>query len=128
MIRQRLNFIAVALLVAGLTTAALVWQAQDRVDRQNAALQAADAGNVSSAAPLQPADSRKHTRQVEIYYGKMGLVIEQFTDWADGLTHGKPLADTIAVLSLAAAASLFALAKRLPVAPRESKDRSFFRF
>ena len=116
------------LLVAGLTAAALVWQHQDRIDRQNAALQAADRGAVNSADPLPPADSRKHIRQVEIYYGQLGLVIEELSDWAGGLAHGKPLAKTIVVLSAAAAGGLFALAKRLPDGPRESKPRRLFRF
>ena len=84
MMRERLNFLAVALLAAGLAAAALVWQAQDRIDRQNAALQAGDAGAVNSADPLPPADFRKHVRQVEIYYGQLGLVTEQLSDWAAG--------------------------------------------
>ena len=128
MMRERLNFLAVALLAGGLAAAALVWQAQDRIDRQNTALQAGDAGAVNSADPLPPADFRKHVRQVEIYYGQLGLVIEQLSDWASGLAQGKPLAKTIAALSAAAAAGLFALAKRLPADPRESRIRRLFRF
>jgi hypothetical protein len=97
----------VVILLAGYSGAALVWRAQDRIDQENAAHQAAN-----DDGPLAPLDSRAATRQVELNYGKMGLLMERWTEWAENLTHGKPLAKTIVVLSSAAAIGCFLAAGR----------------
>ncbi len=101
-----LNWAGLVVLLVGLGSSVLIWRAQDRVDRENETTQAAN-----PAAPLPPLDSRKHVRDVEIYYGKLGLLIEE----ADDLLHGKGLAKTIAVTSIIIAAGLFLFASRLPV-------------
>lgn len=101
-----LNWAGVVILLVGLGSGVLIWRAQDRVDRENEAAQAAN-----PSAPLPPLDSRKHVRDVEIYYGKLGLLIEE----ADELFHGKALANTIAVTSVIIAAGLFFFASRFPV-------------
>ena len=91
-------------LVAGLGSAVLIWRAQDRIDRENEAAQSADA-----SASLSPLDSRKQVRDVEMYYGKVGVLEEE----AEELLHGKPLAKTIGVVSVLTAAGLFLVAARL---------------
>jgi hypothetical protein len=91
-------------LVAGLGSAVLIWRAQDRIEREDEAAQIANPG-----APLSPLDSRRQVRDVEIYYGKLGVLMEE----ADELLHGKPLAKTIAVVSVITAAGLFLVAARL---------------
>ncbi len=91
-------------LLIGLVSAAWIWREQDLLDRRNEAIQAA-----GPATPLAPLDSRKHVRDVEMYYGPLGVVVEK----AEGLLHGKPLAKTIAVVSAATAAALFLFAARL---------------
>jgi hypothetical protein len=104
-LRSALNWIGVVILCAGLGGAILDWRAQDRIDRENEAAQIADPD-----APLSPLDSRKHVRDVEIYFGKSGVLIEEVED----LFQGKPLAKTIAVVSVITAAGLFIAAARLP--------------
>ncbi len=104
-LRWKLNRCAAIVLLVGFGSAVWIWCAQDRIDRRNAAAQAAN-----PAASLEPLDSRKHVRDVEIYYGRFGLLLEE----AEGLLHGKPLAKTIAVASALAAAGLFLGAARLP--------------
>lgn len=103
-----LNLLGLAILLAGYSAAALVWRAQDRIDQANAGDQT---GN--DAASLSPLDSRKDTRQLEVYYGKTGLLMEGWTEWAESLTHGKPLAKIIIVLSSATAIGCFLAAGRL---------------
>jgi len=95
----------VRVLVVGLGSAGLIWRAQDRIERQDEAAQAAN-----PADPLSPLDSRKHVRDVEIYYGKTGVLVEE----AGEMLHGKPLAKTIAVVSVMTATGLFLVAARLP--------------
>jgi len=97
-----LNVLGVVILLAGYSAAAHVWLAQDRLDRENDGNQTAN-----DATPLGPLDSRKDTRQIELYYGKTGLLMESWTEWAESLTHGKRLAKTIIILSSAAAIGCF---------------------
>jgi hypothetical protein len=103
-LRSRLNWLGVVVLVAGLGSAVLIWRAQDRIEREAEAAQSAD-----PAAPLSPLDSRKQVRDVEMYYGKLGVLVEE----AKELLHGKPLAKTIAVVTVLTATGLFLVAARL---------------
>ena len=99
-----LNWLGVLVLLAGLGSAALIWRAQDRIDRENEAALTAD-----PATPLSPLDSRRQVRDVELYYGNAGVLMEK----ADELLHGKPLAKSIAVVSVITATGLFLVAARL---------------
>ena len=47
---------------------------------------------------------------MQLYYGNVGVLMEK----ADELLHGKPLAKTIAVVSVITAAGLFLVAARFP--------------
>ena len=102
--RSALNWLAVLVLVAGLVSAVLIWRAQDRIDREAQAAQAAD-----PAAPLSSLDSRRQMRDVEMYYGRFGVLTEEAAE----LLHGKPLAKTIGVVSVFTATGLFLVAVRL---------------
>jgi hypothetical protein len=90
--------------VAGLGGAACIWRAQDRIDRANQAAQAAN-----PAALLSTLDSRRQERDIEIYYGKFGVLMEE----AKELFHGKPLARMIGVGSIVTAAGLLFVRSRL---------------
>ncbi len=105
--RLILHLAGLVILLAGYSGAALIWRAQDRIDQEEAGNQAA-----RNAAPLSPLDSRKGTRQLEVYYGKSGLWMEGWLEWAESLTHGKPLAKTIIVLSSLTAIGCFIAAGR----------------
>jgi hypothetical protein len=106
--RPALLWLGSVILVLGLSAAGWVWYDQDRIDRQNEAIQTDESG-----APLAPLDSRKHVRDVQLYYGNLGVLMEK----AEGLLHGKPLAKTIAVASAMTAAGLFMIASRFPRHP-----------
>ena len=101
--RSALNWLAVFVLVAGLGSAVLIWRAQDRLDRE------AEAAQADPAATLSPLDSRRQVRDVEMYYGKLGVLTEEAAE----LLHGKPLAKTIGVVSILTATGLFLVAARL---------------
>jgi hypothetical protein len=105
-VRWILHLLGLVILLAGYSGAALVWRGQDRIDQQNAYLEGND------AEPLSPLDSRKGSQQLELYYGKSGLLMESLTEWAGSLTHGRPLAKTLVVLSSAAAIGCFIAAGR----------------
>ena len=98
-----LKLLGLLILLVGFGSAVVIWQAQDRMDRQRG-----DGGTTdTSGAPLAPEDSRRYTHDMEQYYGKTGLLADEWTRWFEGLLHGKSLAKTIAVLSLVAASGCF---------------------
>jgi hypothetical protein len=105
-VRLILNLAGLVVLLAGYTTAALIWRAQSRVDQANADLAA------NPAAPVPPLDSKKDARQIEVEYGKSGVLMESFMEWAGSLTHGKNLAKIIIVASSVAAIGCFFMAGR----------------
>jgi len=107
--RLILHLVGLAVLLAGYSGAALAWRAQVRLDQKNASLTASD------GALLSPLDSRTDTRQIEIQYGKMGLLMEGVTEWAENVTHGIGLAKTLVVLSSATAIGCFIAAGRRTV-------------
>jgi hypothetical protein len=105
-VRVILHFVGLAVLLAGYSGAALVWRPLARIDQENADLAA------NAASPLSPLDSRKDTRQIELYYGKSGLLMEGATEWIESFAHGKRLAETLVVLSSATAIGCFIAAGR----------------
>ena len=88
----------------GLGSAVLLWRAQDRIDRENEAALIAD-----PTTALSPLDSRRQVRDLEMYSGKAGVLMEQ----AKELLHGKPFAKSITVVAVITAPGHFLLAARL---------------
>ena len=104
--RLLLNLLGVGILLTGYCIALFIWQAQNRLDQQQADL-ASD-----PAAPLGALDSKKDTRELEVTYGKSGVLMEGASEWFSRMTHGRPLAKNIIVLSSAAAIACFIWAAR----------------
>jgi hypothetical protein len=114
-----LNLLGVLILLGGLGSATFIWCAQDQIERQVQAAQKNGQVSGSSAQPLSPEDSRRYTHDVELYYGETGLLMDKWSRWWNELTHGKPLAEIIAVASLVvASALLYAASPRRPVQRR----------
>ncbi|WP_243313310.1 hypothetical protein [Fundidesulfovibrio agrisoli] len=65
----------------------------------------------SGAYPLSPFDSKQQMRSMELYGGKMGVMMYQFAIWFGGLWQGRNLARMIWILSAAAAWLCFRLAR-----------------
>jgi len=70
-----------------------------------------------TAYAVQPDDSKRYLRDVEVYGGKAAVVAADVNRWFSGLWHGTQLAVTLAVLSVAVALLLLLLA-RAHAAPR----------
>ncbi len=100
----RLRILGVGVLLLGLATAAGIWLARDMDERRN------PPSDPGLAEPTFPLDSRKGSREIEMYYGKSGVVAEKWSEWVAGLTHGKRLAWAVAAFSCAASAGFFLMA------------------
>jgi hypothetical protein len=58
-------------------------------------------GPQSSDLPgYDPMDSKKYLRELELYGGKPNVLFVEFQQWFSGLWHGRPLAGTVAVLTV----------------------------
>ena len=110
------NLLGLTVLVAGLGSATSIWLDQDRIDRQKSAQ------GTNGAEPPSPEDSRRYTHDMELYYGETGMLMEKWKHWLAAMTRGKPLAETIAVVSLGLGGGLLFLAARrtLPAKPPRS--------
>ena len=103
--RVGLNLVGFVLLLVGFAAAGFIWRSQNGVTQSDQ--QAAD-----PAAPLAPSDSRKQSRQIEIYYGKSGVLFERWSERLQSLEHGKPLAKAIVVVTCITAFGCFFVAAR----------------
>ena len=108
-IRRGLNLAGVGILLVGLATAVLVWRHSP--SEQPSVLDP----NSNPAASLAPIDSAKQSRQIEIYYGKTGLLYERLCENAQVLFHGRPLARLTAITSLLVASACFLVARKIQV-------------
>ena len=62
----------------------------------------------------EPEDTKKYLRDLEFYGGKGNVVATEFREWLASLWHGKRLAYTVAVITVAAAGALMFLATHVP--------------
>lgn len=87
----------IVIILAGLATAAWIWHNDD--------------GSEPAEPPgmLAPMDSRKQVRDVEMYYGRLGLLMEE----AKHRLHGRALAKFIGFACLGTAGGLCLVAARL---------------
>ena len=61
-----------------------------------------------------PLDTKKSLRALELYGGTLNVLATEFTEWFDGLWHGKELAFTVAFIALALASLCWFLATHPP--------------
>jgi len=59
-------------------------------------------------------NSKSYLNQLERIGGKSAVVAAEFSEWFDGLWHGRQLAGTLAVLTIGAALACMAAARLLP--------------
>ena len=107
-IRRGFNLAGITILLVGLVAALVVWH-----DSSGEQQSAADPNNPATA--LAPSDSARQSRQIEIYYGKSGLLFERWSEKAQILLHGRPLARLIAFAALMAETGCFLIARRIHV-------------
>ena len=116
-LRSALNWLGLAILLAGLVSAALIWRTS-KPDSANP-----DQERIDPSTPLAPSDSRKQTRQIEIYYGKTGVLAERWREEIERFKSGRALAKLVVVVSLIAAFGCFLLASRQPMWPSNDPTR-----
>jgi len=66
------------------------------------------------ADDLDASDSRKYSRDMELYSGKVGVLMDKWIRSAKELGHSEPFALSVAVISIAAGISCFVAAGRRP--------------
>jgi hypothetical protein len=107
-LRVALNYLGLLVPLVGFVSAAIIWHASE------SASPAVSPDSANPAAPLSASDSRKQSRQIEIYYGKTGVLMERWREGLEGVSHGKPLAELIMAVSSIIGAGCLLLATRLP--------------
>ncbi len=109
--RKRLfNLLSTVILLAGLSSAVLIYQKADRDTRAALGYEAAD----GSAYPIMPEDSKRYLHDMEQFGGKANVLADELRRWFVGLWQGKSLAYTIACISIALSLAGFHAASRLP--------------
>jgi hypothetical protein len=103
-LRSWLNRSGAILLLLGFGASCLIWRAENRAELEIEAQQAASPG-----APLPLLDSRKNVRNLEIYSGKAGVLIEK----ASEMFRGKPLTKVASIVTIVVSSLLFCAAARL---------------
>jgi hypothetical protein len=102
-VRPLIWYWGVAVLVGGILSAVLI------------AMTATD-DEADAASAL--ATDRMYQHNLELMGGKFGVLLAQFSDWFASLWHGRTLAYTVGVLSIAIAAACFLLAHLMRPPPR----------
>ncbi len=108
-LRSALNLAGMLALVICLASAVIIWRTHLRNQ------QISDEQIVNPEAPLSLSDSRKQSREFEIYYGKTGLLFESWSEQAANLFHENPLATVSAIGSGILAIGCFLAARIRPI-------------
>jgi hypothetical protein len=104
-----LNIISVVILLVGLGSAVLIYQRA--ANDSTSVLGYQEEGG--SVYPVNPQDSKMFLRDLELYGGKANVLAYQLRSWFVGLWHGKPLAFTIACITIVVSYGFFYAAGHL---------------
>lgn len=112
--RTALNLLGIAVLLLGVCSACLVyWTGEDRSPRQSKSQGTSDMGNGWKDSTLSPEDSKGSSRDIEMLYGKLGVLLT--TSWhrcQELLNDPKSGATMIVIISALTAFTCFVLAIR----------------
>jgi len=108
--QTRLYLITAIILLVGLGSSLLIYLAAEN-DPDNVVGYEAVGGYVY---PVMPEDSKRYIHDLELYGGKTNVLVNDFMRWFAGLWHGKPLAVTIACITLFISFCFFYIARHLP--------------
>lgn len=85
--RQKYLYIAAAIvLMVGLGSAAIIY------------LTASEPNGAELLAGIE--NSKRYIHNLEVYGGKMNVLMDQFMRWFDSLWHGKALAGSVAIITI----------------------------
>ncbi len=107
--KQVLHLLSALILLAGLSSAVLIYQKADRDTRAALGYEAAD----GSAYPIMPEDSKRYLHDMEQFGGKANVLADELRRWFVGLWQGKSLAFTVAGISIILSLAGFHAASRL---------------
>jgi hypothetical protein len=79
---------------------------------------AADDEGIDAASEI--AHSRMYQHNLQLMGGKASVLMADFDEWFSGLWHGRPLAYTVAVLSVAIALVCFVVARWVSAPPHDA--------
>jgi hypothetical protein len=121
--RTRLNLIGALILVIGLGGAALIYQRAGQDAYGALGYEFVD----GAIYPIMPQDSKMYRHNLEVYGGKLNVMMDDFHRWFFGLWHGRSLAVIIGSLTLMISGGFFYAAQhsseRLTVGDSSEKDR-----
>jgi hypothetical protein len=105
-LKARLHVIGLAILVAGLLAALLIYQTV--ADEPQGGVGYVIVDGVSY--PIDPQSSRRYLRGLEEFGGKGAVLIDEFNRWFEALWHGKKLGITVGCLSVLVSLGIFLFA------------------
>ncbi|MCX5893433.1 MAG: hypothetical protein NTW80_10780 [Deltaproteobacteria bacterium] len=111
-----LKLISAIILLVGLGGAALIYQRAGNDAYGALGYEVVD----GTIYPLMPEDSKMYRHNLELYGGKLNVIMDDFRRWFLGLWHGKSLAKIIACLSIIISFGFFYAANHL--VPNEKLD------
>lgn len=112
-LKARLTLAAVLLLVAGLTSASLIYAFADEAPPDAIGYIVAD----GIKYPIAPNQSKRYVRDLERFGGKASVLFDEFDRWFAGLWRGKTMGITVGCLAAMVSVVLFAFAASLPPDP-----------
>jgi hypothetical protein len=104
-----LNLLGATILLVGLGSALLIYRTAGNDANSVLGYEVGD-GSVYS---VQPEDSKKYLRDMELYGGKANVLMDEFRRWFIGLWHGESLAFTVAGITIFISLGVFYAAHRL---------------
>ena len=108
--RTCLNLIGSIILLVGLGGASLIYRTAEDNSRD---ILGYEQGN-GSVYPVNPDDSKKYLRDMELYGGKANVLVDEFRRWFVGLWHGKSLAFTVGCITIFISFGIFYAANHVP--------------
>ena len=109
-LKRRLLLASLAVLVAGLCGALLIYFIADEAPPDAVGYVVAD----GVTYPIAPNQSKRYIRDLERFGGKSSVIFDELDRWFASLWRGKQLGVTLAWLSLIVSAGLFFFARWLP--------------
>jgi hypothetical protein len=108
--RVLLNCLGVLILILGLGSAVLIYSTASSAPTDAIGYEVGDDG---SLYPIIPEDSRQYARQLELYGGKENVLADSLRRWLVALWHGRTLAFTVTVITIAVSSAVLFYANYL---------------
>jgi hypothetical protein len=108
-LQTRLKLISVIILLVGLGGAIWIYQRAENVPYGALGYEVVN----GTIYPIMPEDSKMYSHNLELYGGKLNVIMDDFRRWFLGLWHGKSLAFIIACTTIIISGGFFYAANHL---------------